>query len=199
MDKKTYKAVFEAQATVQLEVTVVAGDQQEGIVSAHDVVTQVGMSNARIVRVEGEPLNISFEQLPPESGAAGDVKSVKGYRVVLSENGMEGDIQLFLEDLDEATACRIARTVQEKSCPFGVGVVFAPWGNEIFRVAAEHGGWEVHFKTAENMEYTINSWLPSKIAAFRCAKELLSSVKVTSLKVVDYSNRKKGRTVVRVI
>lgn len=199
MNKKTYKAVFEAQATVQLEVTVIADNQQEGIVSAHDVAAQVGMANARIVHVDGEPVNISFEQIPLEPEAANANKNLTGYRVLLSENGLEGADQLIIDDLDEGTACRIARTVQGEACPFGVGIVIAPWGNEVLRVTAEYGGWEVHFKAAENFQYSINSWLPSKIAAFRRAKELLGYGHLSSLKIVDFTNRKKGRITVREI
>lgn len=78
-DKTTnkYRATFEVPAMVRIEIDVEANNQQDGLINAHDLITQASVSQAKVVSMSlDRATNTAFERLEIAAIPLQDVPNV---------------------------------------------------------------------------------------------------------------------------
>jgi len=204
-----YKATFEVPAIVRIEIEVNAANQQDGLVTAHDLIHQALPSQAVVVSLSlAQASNVAFERTESAQVVLLNPLEAKGlYRVELF-SGLEAlDPVKRVSGLSFADAKEQAERVLQPDCDYGSSQVTDEYGIVVLTAKAPRGGFEVHAYSTEsasdalpaNASERLFTWLPSMKEAKKTALDLLKRSDIKVVRLVDYTDRESGPRIVREI
>lgn len=208
MEKKYYKAVFEVPAMVRIELLLDAENQQEGLISAHDLIHQASVTDAQVqTLLLDQAQNVSFERVEATAAPASLLGATALYRVELFENDFEHSTPVRVQaGLPYGAAQQLAESVLAEDSVYGTSrVIEEATQLEVLRCRSMRGGFEVQAYTAQApgvaapLPDQCATWLASRASANRVAMQLLERADVVRVCILDYTSRSQGARVVRVI
>lgn len=204
-----YKATFEVPAMVRIEIEIEASNQQDGLVTAHDLIHQALPSQAMVVSLSlAQASNVAFERMELTQDAPPNPLEITGrYRVELFAGLEACDPVKEFSRLPFGDAKEQAERVLQPDCDYGSSQVIDEFGIVVLRAKAPRGGFEVHTYATENASDALPSvaserlftWLPTMKEAKTTALVLLQRADVKVVRLVDYTDREAGPRVVREI
>lgn len=204
MTQNKYKATFEVPAMVRVEIEVDAETQQEGLVCAHDLIHQATLGQATIISmVLDQAVNTAFERTATGPAMPRGPQEAKGtYTVQLFEHkDAEGEPVLQHTELLYPAATALAESVLKEDSPYGSSKLIDEFGFVVLKTQAPRGGWEVqaYAESGELPADRLFTWLPTRAVANKTAFDALALKGVSSVRLIDYTDRRNGPRVVRVI
>jgi hypothetical protein len=204
-----YKATFEVPAMVRIEIEVDAANQQDGLVTAHDLIHQALPSQAVVVSLSlAQATNVAFERMVAAPEAPLNPLEVSGrYRVEMFAGLEARDPIKEISRLPFGDAKEQAERVLQPDCEYGSSQVTDEFGIVVLRAKAPRGGFEVHAYGTDNATDALPSeagdrlftWLPTMKEAKMTALTLLKRADIKVVRLVDYTDREVGPRVVREI
>lgn len=207
--KNTYKATFQAQALVTFVFEVVAENQQEALVLAHDLAAVAPDSQAKVLSVDRVTLqNSALERtaqgvlqapaIAAPAPALPPVPEAPAYEVRYFETNMpKGEVVKTLDVTSRAQAEMWGQLVLQPDSEFGCAQVFEKNGGLVSTFYAPRGGWEVEALQTQG-EGIHKTWLADKASAVSAALALLNSdPDCAKARIRDFTNRRQGSVVFR--
>jgi hypothetical protein len=204
-----YKATFEVPALVRIEIELDASNQQDGLITAHDLIHQALPGQATVVSLSlDQATNTAFERIECAPVAPPNPLEVNGrYRVELFDAHESDKPAKEGQRLPYGDAKSLAESVLAELSPYGSARVTDEFGVVVLRTKAPRGGFEVHAygagdtadaAPAQNSD-RLFTWLATVQDAKRTALELMKRRGVSLVRIVDFTDRQAGPRVLREI
>lgn len=192
----TYKATFVATAEVVIEFEVEANNQQDGLVAAHDFITQVQPSQARIIKLDlSKAMNSAFEKVDPHAAELplGPLEMAGKFKVSFFATGDWSGAPAVESELPSFEAAKIlAESVIADDSAYGSARVVDELGMMVLKARSARGGWECEgYDAAGNLAQRY-SWEASRTDAKTSALTLLERSDIGFVRIVDYTVRQAG-------
>lgn len=196
----SYEATFSITAEVTVKVAITGENQTEGLVAAHDAIRLAKPDQAVVVSLNLDTArNIDFkriEQAKPVDNAnpPSPLSLETRFKVMLFQRPKcAGIAALETEVPTYETAKGLAESVLQPNNPYASAQVIDQLGFKVLDVQAERGDWEVEAISASDPRSTRRfSWLPTAEDAKQVALQLLSHKETAYVRIIDYTDRKRG-------
>ncbi len=194
--KNKYKATFVTTAEVVVEFEVEAENQQEGLVTAHDFIRQVGPAQAKVVKLNlDSALNTGFERLASQAETLppSPLALAGKFKVQFFHSGEWGPQPVVTSEYPSfETAKTVAESVLLEGSAYGSSLVLDEMGLMVVKTRASRGDWEVEaYDTSGNLVER-HTWQADRSTAKATALALLDRRDVSFVRIFDYSLRSQG-------